>query len=47
MVLVSIYLHASDDFLNFSIYANVQIALTTHRFKKFAIVTFTAAYERG
>ena len=47
MVPVAVDFHASDNFLDFTIYSNVQIAFTPHGFEEFTIVTLTTAYQRS
>ena len=44
MVPVAVDLHASDNLLDFTIDTDIQIALATHRFEEFAIMSLSATY---
>ena len=46
MILVSVNLHASGNFLYFSVYAYMQVSLASHAFKQLAIVSLAASHQR-
>ncbi len=47
VVLITVHFHATGDLLQLTVDANVQVALAAHGLKEFAIVTLTAAHQRG
>ena len=47
VVLITVHLHASGDLHEFTVNADVQVALAPHRLEEFAIVTLSALDQRG
>ena len=47
MTAIAVYLHAWRHLLYIAIDTDMQIALAAHALEEFAVVTFTALYERG
>ena len=45
MILVAIHFHALFDFLHLSVDTDMQITLTTHALKEFAVVALTTTYQ--